>query len=853
MVAPERARRRRVGMIPPGRPKGEHGRALPEGTPVNAHGSRTLIAALLQMAALAALALALLGQSWLDPRLRPRWLLLVDRSASVPSAVSDPAVGAVERAARSTGAEIQRLDFAGRPGPPTAAADTDAAALDPSATDIEAALQAALALHARSGFDRIVVVSDGLANGGDTERGLRAVHEAGVMLQWIAVGRSPPPTRLADVLAPDHARVGQRVQVSFRLAGRLDRPLRVEAHARMPDGDVQAVMGDTDGSGQVTVEFDARSAGALVIDAVLRDPASGETLDAMADAAVVDLAPQGAILYVRGSGSADPPLARSLLGGGWSLKVVSASRIDAEAESLAAYQAVVLDDVAIADADPRFWQLLVTAVRDRGVGLLVLGGERSFAQGGYRGSGLESVLPVSSEPAALDLPASVVFTVDKSGSMGRGSGGVDRFQLAQRGVIESARALTGRDRVGLLVFDVAPRILIPLGPAPTALPALQRDWPVGPGGGTRLEPALNAAIDQLERSGAGRRMLVLVTDGFVDQAPGARLRARLEKAHIETIAIAVGPDADAAALERVVGNGAGTVLRVDQAAELPAAMRNGIERLRARIERGAIGVRQPQPLPFAPATFRDWPAVAALAVTRAKPEATVALQSARADPLLVYRNAGRGRVIALTSGLGPWTPRWLSWREWPRLAGGLADWVSGASRAGAAAWSVSDRPESLEIAADLVDGARGLDRDRVSVSARTPANPHLSLAAEPVAPGRWRALLPDQGAGLYTFVLSAPGIGTQRYLHLRRHRAENDSWGTSSELVRWKSAGWVEDWDPLAKATRRHGSTEHDRPLDRSLVGLALALFVAGVLVDRLRLGGFGRLGRRGLEARTGG
>src|SRR4029079_1907962 len=126
------------------------------------------------------------------------------------------------------------------------------------------------------------------------------------------------------------------------------------------------------------------------------------------------------------------------------------------------------------------------------------GGERSFARGGYRASTLESLLPVSSEPAALDEPASVVFAVDKSGSMGEGSGGVDRFQLAQRAVLETARGLGPRDSLGLLVFDVAPRVLIPLGPAAAGTATLERDWNATTNGGTRLAPALEAAIAELE-------------------------------------------------------------------------------------------------------------------------------------------------------------------------------------------------------------------------------------------------------------------------------------------------------------------------------------------------------------------
>ncbi|MBK7472061.1 MAG: VWA domain-containing protein [Betaproteobacteria bacterium] len=444
------------------------------------------------------------------------------------------------------------------------------------------------------------------------------------------------------------------------------------------------------------------------------------------------------------------------------------------------------------------------------------------------------MLPVSSEPAALDQPASIVFVVDKSGSMGRGSGGVDRFQLAQRAVLETARGLTERDSLGLVVFDVVPRVLIPLGPARAGKLALERDWPTSPKGGTKFAPALEAAIDELERTGAGRRMLVVVTDGFVDDAPLAELRERLERSRIETIALAVGPDADVAALERLVGAGAGLVLRVHQAAELPLVMRSGLERRRARVERGTIAVEQRQALPFAPRLLKDWPAISAYAVTRSQPRASVAVQSRRGDPLIAFQRSGQGRVVAVTGGLGHWAPQWLQWREWPRLAGGLTEWISGAPQSGALALAVADLPAGLQIEADLPS------RDGIPRSGWHVDHGDDTCCAKPVGVrGRSRPRPAPSGAArrhpAQPHSLVSTSLGTQRQLHLRRNRTENEAWGTNPALDAWRTAGLVSDWDPGFLAQHRD-SIRARRPLDRSLIGFALALFLAGVLVDRARL-----------------
>ena len=806
---------------------------------VNARNSRTLLALALQCAALIALALSLLGYAWLDPRSQPSLLVLVDRSESVPRADSDRALAEVVAAAKAAGGgQVQTLECAGRPGATAlqgAALAISPVSLDPTDTNIEAALEAALAAHAQTPVAAVVVISDGLETAGDATRALRAMREARLPPQWIAVGRPPPPARVAQVLAPDRARVGQRIRISVQLAAQLagpsaaqfDRALRVKASVRQVDGQTRAAVGQPDAAGLAVIEFDASRSGALVVDVALEDPASGQTLDAMPDAAVIDVAPRAAMLYAQGSAG---PLARSLQQGAWALDVVPAASLDSHADGLAGYQAVVLDDVAISDASPRFWRALVEAVRNQGLGLMVLGGERSFARGGYRESTLESVLPVTSEPASLDQPVSVVFAVDKSGSMGQGSAGVDRFALAQQAVLETARALSERDSLGLVVFDVAPWVLIPLGPARAGTIALARDWQTRPNGGTKLAPALAAAITELERAGAARRLLILVTDGFVDDAPLADLRARLDRARIETIALAVGPDADADALQRLIGAQAGLVLRVDQAAELPLAMRTGLERRRARVERGTIAVTQPLTLPFAPGMLGDWPAIAAHAVTRPQAGATVAVRTQSGEPLIAWQAAGRGRVVAVTSGLSRWTPQWLAWKRWPVLAGGLATWASGTDPA--VALAVSDLPGGLQVEAD-VEGGPGRS-EPVSIAVSTPTTRSRPISAEEVAPGRLRAVLPDAGAGLYTFVVST-AQGTRRQLHLRRHRSESAAWGTNPALEEWRSAGLISPWNPSLLAPRQRGTGV---ALDRSLLALGLLLFMAGVVVDRARLDG---------------
>ena len=288
-----------------------------------------------------------------------------------------------------------------------------------------------------------------------------------------------------------------------------------------------------------------------------------------------------------------------------------------------------------------------------------------------------------------------------------------------------------------------------------------------------------------------------MTDGFVDDAPLDALRRRLAEARIEVVALAIGADADATALARLTTPDAGVVLRVDEAAELPRAMSAGLERRRARIERGEIAVEPQEVLPFLADRDTRWPAVAAHAVTRLRPEASAWLQSGKGDPVIAAWPAGAGRVVAVTSGLGSWTPQWLTWDAWPDLAGGLASWVSGSPGAGQRSLAVSDGPDGLVVEADLQQGGAWAAGAQVTLSVVTPGGRSRSIEMRPLAPGRLQARVAETAPGAYTLVLSGPS-GVQRALHLRGSRAEQDGWGEAPEVERWLRDGLVQRWDPVA-------------------------------------------------------
>ena len=779
------------------------------------------LALALRVAAILLLALVVAGHPWPGERARPTVVVLADRSASVAAGPARVALDEILEAARSSvqAAIVQVIEFA----------DGTSAAASPDGTNIEAAVVEALRRQPAESPLMIVVLSDGHATAGDTRRALRAANTAGATVLWRTVPVDDSTPHVVDLLAPRQARPGQEIPVTARLAGRSDQPLVLSLASRMADAtdrfESTVESGDL---GTRTLAARARLPGALVLDAELREAGSGRVVDTWASAAVVEVAAPDAVLYVAAGAR---PLEQSLEAGGWSVTGIEPPALDAAAPAFDGYAVVVLDDVPATAARAATWAALDVAVRERGTGLLVLGGPRSFAAGGYRESALEPLLPVRSRPAGLGDAAAVVFVVDKSGSMGETAAGVDRFRLAQRAVAETAATLAERDSAALVLFDAEPRVLLPLQGAAEFRGAVARPWPAEPRGGTRLGPALEAALGQLAGSSAPRRILVLVTDGFVDAAPDDALRLRLARAAVELVALGVGPDADTTALRAYFPPERSMVLHVGQAAELPSVMRAGLESRRAPIERGRSEVREMVPLPFLRGVTRDWPAISAYDVTTPAPRSTVHLESSRGDPLFVAWRAGLGRVVAVTPGLGAWTTAWISWPRWPELAGGLVEWVAARDASGQPWTGIADSPGELRIDLEFESDGRWSVPPAGRLRVEHPSGRISEEPFAPTAPGRLSASIRDPEAGLYAFTVQA-GDGVRRVSHFRRAPRERAGAGPNPDILAWRADGLLREWSAV-ELQRAIEDVEPAAGRPQRALLLALALFLLGVLVER--------------------
>lgn len=800
------------------------------------------------------LALVLLTLALLNPGLP--WgqaavdlVLLLDDSASMPRSDSNRAWREVLTRARDLppGSRFSLLRFAADDvmefGPLAVGADEfdryhqlpappRVRALQTSGTDFEQALGHAIDQRSPDRTQAIVIASDGRQTSGDAARGLADGDGPATPVLWWRP-RSPSGTTKAwiqSLEAPQRAVSGQQIPVTVQLRAGASTPADFQL---LVDGRPvlkQAVAIEAPETTVMHRNLAIQGTGDHLIQALVHTPGQAPSAAASLSRLVYVDGP-ARVLYV-GEHTADSPAVRSLSAGGWPLTVSRPGAFDPA--QLEGSDVLILDNIAYPLLNDETWQLIGNAVVRHGKGLILAGGPDTFGGGGYRRTQLEQLLPVTAESRRPTTPAKVLFLLDTSGSMERGKAaeGISRMAIARQAVAESARFLEPEDLSGLITFDVDTRVRLPLGQHDA------NDWrgqilDLSPRGGTRLAPALNRALDLLANGPDGQRLIVLVTDGFVEQdGEFSTLADRIRETGVDLVALAIGKKAETTLLKQLTDLNQGRLLAVDDIAYLPRLMRDELMRQRSAMVSGPItpqGTKDKGPF----SGHDDWPVLDGYMVTRVRDQAQVHLVSEKQDPLLASHFAGNGRVVALPGGLHDWASNWHDWSDWGHFLGTLVEWTAG--RLGGQRIQVGhqQQPGTILLSADLVSADNNW-RQESEVLARIsdPAGRTLSLPLRPVAPGHYRARLPASLPGSYRIQLQA-GRDSARHALLYQPEEELspprgkpptlDSMVKTGAFIPWDAA------DPWAKLKLEQNILE----TRASLILLALIAYLLTLAAER--------------------
>jgi Ca-activated chloride channel family protein len=691
--------------------------------------------------------------------------------------------------------------------------------------------------HALRQFDprsrnSIVVVSDGHWPGQTTTL-LEQAADAGIAMYWLRPEAEGVRPRIEQLIAPSRARPGQRVHVQIETTLPDAGNFAVELHS--DEGVLGRQEVGADGFARIPVTIQA--SGTVLLDAVLFDDDSGLVVDRLQPGASINVLSSPSLLVITNDRS---PLAASLVAGGWAVTLIRPDEYAAIGKPVANFGAVILDDIAATDMSDAAWLDLTNAVRRHAVGLLVLGGPNSFGVGAYRGSILEQVLPVVSEPPDNEKPATVMFLVDISGSMGQQSGGHTTLPVAQEAVLFAAASLQATDRVGLITFDVEARLLLAPQPRDDHVSTIRSQWPGRASGGTSVVPALELARGVLAAERTDQKIVLLVTDGNLATDDIPQLQAWLDATNVEFTALVLSDDGGDVPLARLPLNEKASILAVDEVMRLPVLMRDALESLRAPVhtETSVPAVVSPLPMADFPG---NTPPLESYVVTRARPEAVVMLTGERGEPLAATWVAGTGRVLTLAGGLNQWAVEWMRWDRWPDLVAGLINHIAVTEPASATHRMEYDAQGNVSLVIDT--GAIATTQDSLRVRLIPPAGAVEEVALVPDAPGRYRATVPSSLEGQFTLTWEDED-GIHRHSSVRRDDRTRVS--TESRLAqRLVEDGLLEEWRGDIAANLAPPTSYR-----WALLALALGLLMVTIAAERVPFQPRGlRFRRRTLKA----
>lgn len=383
-----------------------------------------------------------------------------------------------------------------------------------------------------------------------------------------------------------------------------------------------------------------------------------------------DPPPPPRVLVVAGEPRPEGRLANILRSRGIGIDQFRPADLPMRSHELEKYHLVVLSNEPARAFNTAQLEALRDFVHDYGGGLLVLGGDQAFTPGGYRGSLLDEILPVSSEVDEKRPPLAMVLVLDRSQSMLSG----DAIVLAKEALRRGVNMLESDDQVGLLVFNETTQWVWPLGPCGDKKEILRQIDTIAADGRTDMYPAIERAYLALEETQADVRHILVLTDGVSHPGDFEALAARIGRSGITLSTVALGHEASQPLLRRMAEVGHGRFFACDDPASVPRVFSLDV----AAVSRSGIREKPFLPRIVAPSPLLEGldldraPSLLGYVETHPRPTDPVLLAAEGGRPLLVERKYGNGTCLAFTSEAeGPWAAAWLRWpgydRFWTRV------------------------------------------------------------------------------------------------------------------------------------------------------------------------------------------
>ncbi len=590
--------------------------------------------------------------------------VLVDTSASIPPSDLQRASSVTSSIASQQGRHWMRvIPFARSTRALAQSEDQKPWRLQPTsgesgrATDLEGAIQDAVAALPAGMVPRIALISDGKENKGSIARAAWQAKELGIPIDTFPMaGRTQPALRLESVSLPPFAFTGEQFPIDLTVSAPKADSAEVELAAEGRTlGHSQVSL--QAGTNPIRLHASLNTPGALDLSIALRSASAGEV---HFEQAVTLRRPK--VLYL----TQDPPAADSHL-----TATLTAAQFEIERASsftqpnLSDYQLVIFDNWDL-EGIPAPRKHDVESYVKEGGGVLVIGGDRnSYPEGKKAENDLDRALPATLAPPRSPEGTAVVLIVDKSSSMqGRK---MDLAKLAAVGVVENLRPV---DMVGVLIFDNSWGWAVPIRHAEDRSMIKRLISGITADGGTQIAPALNEAFRSILPVNATFKHIVLLNDGISEEGDSMDLSRAAQLKHVTISTVGLGQDVNRAYLEKIAQFAGGHSYFLSQPGGLEQILLRDV-----REHTGTTAVETPQSPKVVKQTeildgvgMETAPPLKGYVKFDAKPSAETILTVDVNDPLLTRWQYGLGRAAVFASDAKPrWAADWVAWKGYDKF------------------------------------------------------------------------------------------------------------------------------------------------------------------------------------------
>ncbi|MFZ5817783.1 MAG: glutamine amidotransferase, partial [Bacillota bacterium] len=637
----------------------------------------------------------------------------------------------------------------------------------PDHTDLERGLRLGAALLPGGYRRRIVLLSDGRENVGNAMAEVQRLRQRGFTVDVVNMAPEPGPEALIkSIEAPGALRQGERLDLNITItaSAATNAQLRIyQERSLLETRPLSLQPGDQ----QVRVTMENLPSGYHRLWATLE--AEADTLTQNNESAVlVNVQGAPSILVVEGFPGAGTNIRRALESTGMAVDLRTPDALPTQGPQFARYASIVMVDVPAPFLRSTSLEAISSYVKQTGHGLVVIGGENSYAMGGYAGTKLEELLPVTMDvPQRKEQPPVAVALI------------IENFESQQKVNIskEAGKALidmlTPRDTV--LVGDATVIGLWAVPPMKVTDKAQIKAMidAMAPGDPPHYMEHMEAAAFELSKIDAKIKHIVLAGDGDAQMISFQEYAERVARIAAQGITVStvhvnwLRPGEEVLMqLIAAMGNG-----RYYLAADAGATPQIFLKEAQAMARPGVVEEDFfPTVISRSPILtgLDELPLLRGYIATTPKPTGEVILQSAQADPILSAWQVGLGRTVAFTSDSGGlWTEHMVTWQDFNRFWANVVSWTmpavdeqairTMASVVGGKAHLTVQLPgEGLQIGG--VGGPNSWPANIVAGVIRPDSSTQI-VELQATAPGQYEGEIPASMPGPYLVRLAA---GTRR-------------------------------------------------------------------------------------------